>query len=635
MKNTISHFNHHLTRHIKHHHKKYLFGLFGGFAIVKLFLLVIGLFFVKYTYISTFAQSASGCSYTGQYYTWEYLEGGYLTGQELVWGYLIDCTTVPGYTWDVLDTSWSVIWYTRVEESQTWCVLTGQTFGDGYMTRQTMTWGYWTGGTLICEDEELGTGNEGLDQQEVIVSSKNGICESWDIVWDPMLSWSIVRNIFPLGWTYVWTDCLSWLSLQLRDHNNQWIDLGEVPPWVDTYLFDSRSLYSFQQSGLYHIIWTGTSGQYYLYTGNYTGNYSRFFSGYTVRLLTHHQLPLSETSVFTIDNELPSVSWITMLANWRTGWYLKANDVLTLRFAANEVLSGVQVKLWSALLSTSSSVSWLLYSYVRNLSSLAPQGPLDLSMLFADIAGNTGSAFSSWSFIYDTVGPVLSSFVFSGYTSGVHFDFSSSEAVRYALSYQQSGGTALTSATPMYSTTHHIDFSWVERGQLYTFALDAFDRAGNTATVTGDFVQTTLWTIITHTSIVPVSGAVAATWTLDNLAVILKAEVGKFNSCKDALRYTPIELNVKHTIFTIQMPVFQKSQMKTLVNAFTLFVLDKVNTTPDIGSGDIAEITKKFDSFLVILKLLRDDDNTCKQNLSNYHISQFKQTVEEFNLDIE
>lgn len=120
-----------------------------------------------------------------------------------------------------------------------------------------------------------------------------------------------------------------------------------------------------------------------------------------------------------------------------------------------------------------------------------------------------------------------------------------------------------------------------------------------------------------------------------NLAVVLKAEVGKFNSCKDALTYTPIELNVGNNIFTIQMPVFKKSQMKTLVNAFTLFVLDKVKNNPDISSGDIAQITNKFDSFLVILKLLRDDDNTCKQNLSNYHISQFRQTLEEFKLNLE
>ena len=118
------------------------------------------------------------------------------------------------------------------------------------------------------------------------------------------------------------------------------------------------------------------------------------------------------------------------------------------------------------------------------------------------------------------------------------------------------------------------------------------------------------------------------------LAVVLKAEVEKFNTCKDALTYTPVELEVRGNTFTLQMPIFKKSQVKTLVNAFTLFVLNKIKNNYEMTTDNIAEITKKFDSFLIVLKLLRDDDNTCKQNLSNYHISQFKNALEEYNLEL-
>jgi hypothetical protein len=75
--------------------------------------------------------------------------------------------------------------------------------------------------------------------------------------------------------------------------------------------------------------------------------------------------------------------------------------------------------------------------------------------------------------------------------------------------------------------------------------------------------------------------------------------------------------------------------VKTLVNAFTLFVLDKVKHNYAISTDEVTEITKKFDNFLIILKLLRDDDNSCKQNLSNYHISQFKQALEEYKISLE
>ncbi|MEI7919919.1 MAG: hypothetical protein WCH65_07315 [bacterium] len=119
-----------------------------------------------------------------------------------------------------------------------------------------------------------------------------------------------------------------------------------------------------------------------------------------------------------------------------------------------------------------------------------------------------------------------------------------------------------------------------------------------------------------------------------SLAVVLKAEVGKFNACKNALTYSPVELTINKTTFVLQMPTFKKSQVKTLVNAFTLFILDKVKNNHTITDDEVTEVTKKFDNFLVVLKLLRDDDNTCKQNLSNYHVSQFKRTLQEYNISL-
>ena len=45
-----------LFRHVQVHHKKYLFGIFGGYAVVKLFLLVLGLSVVQYSYNTIFAE---------------------------------------------------------------------------------------------------------------------------------------------------------------------------------------------------------------------------------------------------------------------------------------------------------------------------------------------------------------------------------------------------------------------------------------------------------------------------------------------------------------------------------------------------------------------------------------------------
>lgn len=639
MKNTLRHIHRHVLSHIKQHHKKYLFGVFGGFAVVKLFLLVLGLSVVEYTYNTTFAQLASGCTLTGQYYTWEYQTWGYLTGQELTWGSLVDCVAVSGYrTWGSLDESGILTWQTRVEESQTWCVLTGQTLSEWSMTWYYLTWGYRTWGYVTGCDEPLGTGDEvletGNNQSWSSVSLWNGICESGDIIWDTPLSWSVVRNIFPIIWGYSWSDCLSGISLQLRDHNNQWISLGTFASWTTWYLFDSRRLYSFQQSGLYTILGNTGAWDFALYTGLYSGTYSRLFTWYTLRLLTIDQIPFYETSPFTIDNEAPTLSWITLLANWSATWYLTISGVVSLSFTASQELDWVQVSLWSGKVANSSMSSWLSYTYTWNITSLYPDGILAAHISFVDRAGNTGAVLYTWSLIVDTTRPILTGFVFSGNSGGVYLNFSSSEPVRYTLSYRRTWWIILSGMTSDYLTSQNLTLSWIERNQSYMFSLNVFDRAGNSRSVTWDLVQTNLWTLLSHVYISAVASESVLSWTLDTLANILKIEVEKFNACKDILSYTPIELGVKNHTFVLQMPMFKKSQVKTLVNAFTLFVLNKVKNDYELSQENVTEITKKFDNFLIILKLLRDDDNTCKQHLSNYHITQFRQALEEFNISV-
>ncbi len=649
---------HHVHHHIKKHHKKYLAWFFGGFAVVKLVLLVLWLSAVQYTYThtETFADLESGCVMTGEYYTGEYQAGCFDVSEERTGWYLIDCVTVPGYfTGGTLNESGDLVGQERIEESQEWCVLTGETIIPAYTTWCYATWGYRTWWTLLCTEgqgtgdeevltgeQETGTGDEeiGTGDGEIEINQTslwNGICESWDVVWNAPVSWWFVRDIFSVSWTYSWTDCLvSWLSLQLRDHNAQWIALGAFASWTTSFAFNSRSLYSFASSGWYHVIGTWLSGQqYYLYTWTYTWTYSRLFTWYTLRLLDASQTSFFESPLFTIDNEIPTITWITLISSWSTTWYLAVSGVVTLNFTASEELSWLQVTLWSGKVATSSSVSWLLYTYTRNMTSLYAEGLLAANIYYADKAGNTWSLVYTSSLVFDITRPVVTWFVFSGTASGLRLDFTSSEVVWYSLTYQKTWWVIATGGSTEYLTAHNLLFSWIEKDQIYTFSVNMFDRAGNLRSVTGDVLRMTSWQIISTIYIVPVTNESVLSWTLATLASILKIEVEKFNACKNALTYTPIELEIRRNTFLIQMPNFKKSQMKTLVNAFTLFILDKLKHDYKISKNDIDEITKKFDSFLVILKLLRDDDNVCKQNLSNYHISQFQDSLKEFKISLE
>lgn len=599
---------------------------------MKLFLLVLGLSVVEYSYNSTFAQLQTGCTLTGQYYTWEYQTWEYLTGQELTWGTLINCVTLSWYfTGGVLDESGSLTWETRVEESQTGCELTWQTLTEWYLTGSYLTWGYRTGWYLTgCTEEQTGN-NQTWNNQTWNITSWNGICESGDVVWSTPISWSIVRNIFPITWTYSWTDCLSGLSLQLRDHNSQRIHLSTLASWTTSYTFDSRRLYSFQLSWLYNIIGNTGAGNFTLYSGTYSGTYSRLFSWYKLRLITSNQTTIQETLLFTIDNQVPTLSWVILTSP--LSWVVAVSGAVTLRFTASEELSWIQVTLWSGKIANSATVSWLDYIYVRNITSLYPEWNLVANISFADKAWNTGVVLYTSSIVFDNTKPTLTWFIFNDSPEWMLLHFSWSESVRYTLHYQKALWAIIYATGANYLTAQQVAFSWVELNQWYIFTLSAFDNAGNNTTVTGDFIRISLWNVVSHVYIVPITTESILTGNLSTLAVVLKAEVEKFNVCKGTLSYTPIELQVRGTTFNLEMPLFKKSQVKTLVNAFTLYVLDKIKHNYSISSDELTEITKKFDSFLVVLKLLRDDDNICKQNLSNYHISQFKSVLLEYNLD--
>ncbi len=632
----------HVHRHIKKHHQKYLFGIFGGFSIVKLFLLILWIGVVsRFVFIN--AQLESWCTLTGQVLTWQYYTGEYytwwsLTGQELTWWLLTWCVTISWYwTWGDLDESGALTGQTRVDESETWCFLTGQIFTEwyltgGYLTEGYRTWWYRTWWSLTwCTQQTWDTQLQDINQH-----SGNGICESWDIRRTTPVSWSLFRDIFSISRIYSWTDCLfSGLSLQLRDHNNQWIALGTAASWATSFAFDSRRLYSFQLSGFYPIVWNTGAWNFYLYTWMYTGVYTRLWTWYTVRLLDDSWTPLYETPTFTIDNQYPTLTGISLQSSWSTSWYLNSSWMVTLSFIANEYLSNLNVTVWSGISWISSNLSWLLYTYTRNLSSLYPEGPLTATLYFADTAGNTWNTIFASSLIFDKTTPTVTGFMFSGYTDWLHLSYSWSEPTTYMLTYQKTWWVLFSTSGAAYLTAQQMIFSGVERDQSYMFNLTLMDRAGNSKLVTGNVLRTHGGTITSTINYMPTPSVTIVSGTLATLTSTLKVEVDKFNACRNMLTYSPVQLTINNNPFTLQMPNFQKTYVKSLVSAFTLFVMDKIKKDRTISADEMNDITKKFNNFLIILKLLRDDDNNCKQNLSNYYIIQFKNVLQQYNIQLQ
>ena len=635
MKDSLHHVVHHvvhhakkLSDHIRKHHKKYLLGIFGGFAVVKMFLLFVAWVEMIHYSFNTFASNETGCVMTGQMY---------ISGTQ-------SCTTIPGIlTWGTEVCVVTEEWYYTggtLDENQE---LTGRTYvapvESCSMTGQTMTEdtqecipvdGYWTGGTLICP----ATGDIQVLSLE---STWDSICDSNDIQRNSPLSSSFNKWLLSLTWSYLTTDCtitgnVQLLTLQLYDHNKKWITLATLSSLATGYNFDSLLLSGYTNasgwvnSGIYSV--SNASG-IVLFTGITTGTYTNFATWYQVRLLDSRGDLLSLGNIFTIDNKPPVLTNATLTSNDAVSGLVGLNDTVSLSFTASEELSWLTVLIWGTW-ATLAEKDGLTYTYTQTLNSGFAQGVISYSVLATDFAGNT--SLVSWTGLtFDKTAPVLSLMALTGTSaSWWTLSFVTSELARSSFSYTQSGSTTTRYWTgTAYTTGHSYLFTGIVANTRYGFKLQTEDVVVNSVVYSGFFV-------VSSTGVLSFTYGVytqeVTTGTLLVLTNMLKDEINKFNACKSWLNYTGIALNINKNVYTLHMPEFTKDYVKQVVNAFSLLILDKVEANAKLTTTQITEITDKFDNFLIILKLIRDDDNVCKQNLSNYHISQFKQALSEYGI---
>ncbi|MBO4516037.1 hypothetical protein J5751_01030 [bacterium] len=61
-------------------------------------------------------------------------------------------------------------------------------------------------------------------------------------------------------------------------------------------------------------------------------------------------------------------------------------------------------------------------------------------------------------------------------------------------------------------------------------------------------------------------------------------------------------------------------------NAFIAVLFERVENKK-LPQYAIDEITQDLNNFLIVVKLVKDDNNECKQNMTQYYINKFKKTL--------
>ena len=631
-----------VVNHVKKHHHKYL--LFGGIASwVFLVTKVIMLFATSYflynaNHDASFAEdivlswTVEETIWTGEDLTWTG-EDLTSTGEDLTW-------TGEDLTWTGEDLTWTgedLIW--TVEET----IWTGE---DLTWTGEDLTWTgedlTWTGQDLIWTGEDL---IYWFELEETVCSSSwftSSLIDSWMYSWIIDISWQVSEACSGKN-----------IDLQFYDHNNQWVSLWLFSWENQQYLFDSILLWS----GLYSQTGLDMSGNVIVtFTGVYSGISSYSWTGYHFKWIdVSDDIVLSEVSDIVIDNVSPIITGVTLSYSVLFSGFVGENDLLTLSFDSSEELTWLIVSLWSWSMSLS-WFTWNHYIYQGTLSGQTFSGYIPYSISYQDIVGNTWMFVWTSSLIYDYIYPEFSSFLLSWDV----LSFETSELVNSQMFVLVKNTTNWWSfESSWYSLDHQFTLPVLITGTDYDVGVIIDDEVGNVSKAALSLVKNNSWSLAlnllatlygtvltTHSSEVNFLTAVT-TWFVAEESLVedeeqtltasvlkeFKEEVDNFTQCRNDIDYMEIKLQIKWTELSLNMPDFKKSQTKKLVNAFILYILKNLEKSA-LSDTDLLNVAQNFDSFLVILKLVKDDDNSCRQNLSNYHLEQFKQSLEMYGIDI-
>ncbi len=473
-------------------------------------------------------------------------------------------------------------------------------------------------------DEELNSANE-IEPE---------VCGLGDIELLSPLSWDILKGEFEISWNYKKTICEEIpLIVKLWDANTQYVTIWEVDSWETSLNFDSSLLYSWY----YDITWLNLSGEVIIiHTWEYTGLNTRYFSWHKIVIYSSDMEVLYEWEEFTIDNEAPSLSGVELNTDVTSWNYIWLGKKVSVSFSANEELSWVVVNiLWiDADLENKENNN---YEYISYLSEGHTTGNIIYNIEFEDLAGNTW--YYEWysNIVFDKDYPRVTKLRFTRTGDDVKLVLNTDKETNLEFVYVLSWTNTWYTINSAFWTSHDILLKNIKTWYYYNYSIAIKSLANNIWYVWWYF--TISWDdIIYNYQNISGSNMLVGVWfedrKLNSWSILdsLLVEIDKFNSCKNWIpKFNSVNIPIWLYYAKVKMPELEKSYIRKLVSAFSIVLFERVENAW-LDKEVIDKITEEFNDFLVILKLVQDDDNECEQNLSNYYMSKFRSNLIKYNL---
>ena len=483
------------------------------------------------------------------------------------------------------------------------------------------------------ESNDTGEENENTQDTETITEENdeklwNWICDRWNINITNPKQWDITWKTFNVSREFTNNDCVNnSYIIKLRDQNDQYLNIFSGNANTTEFYFDSTQLMTW----FYNI--TGINelwGEIITYTGQYEWIGTNYYSWYKLAIVSDEWETIYRNEnwwEFTIDNKTPEISNIKIEYSTKKN---KVNiwDTITISFESDEKLKNSTVNiLWQyALLQEN---NWNQYIYSMDFTEQNTLWKIVYWIEFEDMIWNTG--YIEWyeDRELDYTKPTISNLSFTAiWNWKIKITFDTNKKTDANLIYQISNTNITTSIDSTWTDQHKITIEDIKNIYKYNYSISIQDEARNSIYIWWDFYIS--WDNIKFTK-----KEITKSEVLTNVGFTWNKEIqnifnNNFRTCAKEIDTKELKLLINgYKNVTVNIPEFKNSSIRKLTNAFVVVLFERIENKK-LPQNVLDEITEDLNNFLIIVKLVKDDNNECKQNMTQYYINRFKNKLERF-----